>query len=152
MAVSDAIEREIVLPSTRSEVWDALTTAEGLAGWWWDTVEIDLRVGGVISFGYGEGAYPARVEVVRSEECYVFPWRSFQTEEGADDVPDLTTRVEFRLEDHPEGTLLKLRETGFVALPEALAARTLHLNESGWDTELQHLRSYVVNGEAVVRG
>ncbi len=152
MAVSDVIEREIILPSTRSEVWAALTTAEGLAGWWWDTVEIDLRVGGVISFGYGEKVYPARVEEVQPEERYVFSWRPFQTEEGADDVPDLTTRVEFLLEDHPEGTLLKLRETGFAALPEALAARSLHLNESGWDTELQHLRSYVVSGEPVVRG
>ncbi len=67
-------------------------------------------------------------------------------------MPDLTTRVEFLLEDHPEGTLLKLRETGFAALPEVLAARSLHLNESGWDTELQHLRGYVVSGEPVVHG
>ena len=151
MAVSDVIECEVVLPSTRSEVWAALTTAEGLAGWWWDSVEIDLRPGGAISFGYGQDAYPAQVEAVEPEERYVFTWRPFQKDEGADDVPELTTRVEFRLEDHPEGTLLKLSETGFAALPEALAARTLRLNESGWDEELGHLRTYVTSGEPVVR-
>ena len=152
MAVNDVIEREMVLSSTRSEVWAALTTAEGLAGWWWDSVEIDLRPGGAISFGYGESVYPAQVETVQPEDRYVFTWRSFQEDEGAEDVPELTTQVEFLLEDHPDGTLLKLSETGFAALLDALAARSRHANESGWDEELQHLRTYVVSGEAVVRG
>jgi uncharacterized protein YndB with AHSA1/START domain len=153
MQVSDVITREMVLGAKRSEVWAALTTPEGLAGWWCKSASIDLQPGGEIAFNMGEqyGVHPARVEAVEAEELFAFSWRPFQSEEGAEELPHLSTRVEFRLEDHPRGTLLHLRETGFEALPGALAAKTLHENEAGWDEQLANLRSYIVTGHPVSR-
>ena len=154
MAVRDVVERELVFGAQRSEVWAALTTVDGLQGWWCDRVEVDLRPGGQMVFHFGEehGIHYATVVVVEPEDRFVFTWRPFQTSAGADEVPDLTTSVEFALEDHPQGTLLKLRETGFAALPGVLATQSLHENELGWDEEMAHLRSYLATGVPVVHG
>jgi len=148
--VQDSIEREMIFRATRSEVWAALTTAEGLAGWWCDAAEVDLRPGGAmaIDFGAEHGTSHATIVTVEPEERFVTTWRPFEYHEGGGEVPpDLTTQIEFRLEDHPHGTLLKLRETGFAALPGALAERSLHENQAGWDTVLAWLRHYLATGE-----
>ena len=150
MQVRDAIKREMVLPANRAAVWAALTTAEGLAGWWCRGLAGEVRAGGDISFDMLQGAYPAHVEVLEPEHRFVFTWRPFQSEEGADRVMHLTTRVEFRVEDHPRGTLLRLRETGFEALPGALSGKTVFENEAGWDEELALLRTFLVTGEHVL--
>ncbi len=81
------------------------------------------------------------------ERLFVLTWQPFQSERDAERAGDLTTQVEFRLSDHPEGTLLQLRETGFAALPGTLSTRTLSENTTGWDVEvLPRLRAYVEGG------
>lgn len=152
MPVSDVIEREVVLRSTRSEVWTALTTEDGLAGWWADRIEVDPRPGGTMRFHFGEehGISEAEIDRYEPEERFAYFWRPFTDLEEARDYPDLRTRVEFVLLEHPDGTLLKLRETGFAALPDVLAARSLADNEGGWDVELGHLSSYLETGVVVV--
>ena len=46
MAFPDRIERTVHVPQPPARVWAALTTAEGLAGWFGDEARIDLREGG----------------------------------------------------------------------------------------------------------
>lgn len=152
MAVSDVIERELVLRSPRSEVWTALTTTDGMAGWWADRVEVDPRPGGTMRFHFGEehGISEAEIDLFEPEDRFAYFWQPFGNLEEAKDYPDLRTRVEFVLADHPDGTLLKLRETGFAALPDALAARSLADNEDGWTVELGHLETYLGTGTPVV--
>jgi uncharacterized protein YndB with AHSA1/START domain len=41
------INEEVVVNAPLAEVWKALTTAEGLAGWMGDSARIDLKVGGI---------------------------------------------------------------------------------------------------------
>ncbi|MPZ97931.1 MAG: activator of HSP90 ATPase [Dehalococcoidia bacterium] len=149
MTVKDTIEREVVFKATRSELWAALTTAEGLAGWWCDGAEIDLRPGGrlTLDFGPEHGINHATVVAVEPESRFVTNWRPFQDEPGAEEIPDLTTQIEFRLEDHMHGTLLRVRESGFAALPAALGTKTIGENEYGWDMVLTWLRHYLNTGE-----
>lgn len=152
MAISDVIEREIVYEATRSEVWAALTTAEGLGGWWAERTEIDARPGGTMVFHFGRehGTSEAQIDVFEPEERFAYFWRPFDALAEASEYPDIRTRVEFVLEDHPKGTLLKLRESGFAALPEVLAGDTLRENTHGWDIDvLPRLRTFVETGERV---
>lgn len=143
----DIIERELVFAAPRSAVWAALTTPEGLSAWWTPGgAEVDLRPGGavVLHFNPEHGSSAATVVAVEPEEFFSLDWRPFAGEPDADRAGDLTTRVEFRLVDHPDGTLLSLKETGFAALPGTLAQRTFGENTSGWDTVvLPRLRRYV---------
>ncbi len=141
----------MVLDARRSAVWAALTTSDGLAGWWCERAEVDLRPGdlrpgGEIAFQFGgdHGTYSATVVAVEPEQRFAITWRPFAGEPDAAKAGDLTTRVEFRLEDHARGTLLKLRETRFAALPGTLGDRTLTENTRGWDIDvLPRMRSYV---------
>ena len=151
--MADAIERELVLRSPRSEVWAALTTADGLSGWWADRVEGDGCPGGMIRFHFGAeyGVSEAQFDLFEPETRFAYYWQPLNLQEAAE-YPDMRTRVEFVLADHLEGTLLRLRETGFSALPDALAARSRTNNEGGWDQELGHLGSYLETGVTVVHG
>jgi uncharacterized protein YndB with AHSA1/START domain len=46
MGFPDQIERTVEIAHPPSEVWAALTTAEGLAAWFGNEASIDLRPGG----------------------------------------------------------------------------------------------------------
>jgi len=60
------IEREIVLPATPDEVWEAITEAERLEEWFATEVELDPQPGGEGVFRWGDG--DERHAVVREAE------------------------------------------------------------------------------------
>lgn len=143
----DVIERDLVLRAPRAAVWAALTTPEGLGAWWSPRgAEVDLRPGGrlLLHFTAEHHSQEATVVAVDLEERLVIAWRPFQSEPDADQAGDLTTSVEFRLSDHPDGTRLQLRESGFAALPGTLGTRTYRENTTGWDeTVLPRLQRHL---------
>jgi uncharacterized protein YndB with AHSA1/START domain len=93
------IRKEIVLPATRDEVWEALTDPEALERWFANAVDLDLRPGGEASFGWANGeSRHATVTTVEPGERLAFEWE----DEGA---------VEFTLDDVGGGTRLTVVET-----------------------------------------
>jgi uncharacterized protein YndB with AHSA1/START domain len=93
------IEREIVLPSPREDVWEALTEPERLEDWFANDVDIDLRPGGGARFRWSDGEERhATVVEVEPERRLTFEWE----DEGL---------VEFTLEDDPDGTRLVVVES-----------------------------------------
>ena len=93
------IRREIVLPATREEVWEALTEPERLEDWFANEVELDLRPGGGAHFRWSNGEERhATVREVAEEERLAFEW----DDEG---------EVEFTLADADGGTALTVVET-----------------------------------------
>ena len=93
------IEREIVLPSPREDVWEALTEPERLEDWFANDVELDLRPGGGAWFRWSNGEERhAVVTEVEPEHRLVFEWE----DEG---------EVEFILEDDVDGTRLTVVES-----------------------------------------
>jgi len=103
----------------------------------------------VFHFGGEYGTSEAQIDVFEPEERFAYFWRPFDSLAEASEYPDIRTRVEFVLADHPDGTLLKLRESGFAALPDVLAGDTLRENTHGWDIELPRLGRFVETGERV---
>jgi uncharacterized protein YndB with AHSA1/START domain len=93
------IHREIVLPATREDVWDALTDPERLEDWFANDVDLDLRPGGGASFRWSNGEERhATVTEVEPERRLAFDW----SDEGT---------VEFTLDDDVDGTRLVVEET-----------------------------------------
>jgi uncharacterized protein YndB with AHSA1/START domain len=93
------VRKEIVFPSPREEVWEALTDPERLEDWFANEVELDLREGGEATFvlDTGEERRATVTEVERAERL-AFEWE----DEG---------EVEFELADDPDGTRLTVVET-----------------------------------------
>jgi uncharacterized protein YndB with AHSA1/START domain len=106
------ITREIELPASRDDVWEALTDPERLEDWFANEVELDARPGGRGHFRWANGEERhAVVEQIEPDERLVLRW----DDEGL---------VELRLEETETGTRVLVRETS----PEfsaALAVRAL---------------------------
>ena len=125
------VRREIVLFAPRSEVWEALTDAAQLAGWFANEVDLDARPGGEGVFRWGDGSVRrATVDVVERERCFAFRWR----DDGADEPP---TSVVITLAEERGATRVTVVESA-PAAPTARAGGTL---AGEWSCGLQLLAS-----------
>jgi uncharacterized protein YndB with AHSA1/START domain len=140
MAFPDRIERTVELAHPPAKVWAALTTAEGLAGWFGQQAVIDLRPGGSASMAWDSG-HRAEMRVERVEEPVVFgyTWHIF----GLPEDDPRRTYVEFTLEPAGTGTRLTVVESGFSQLPGDAHREAFDGNTKGWASELDELASYL---------
>jgi uncharacterized protein YndB with AHSA1/START domain len=140
MGFPDRIERVVEIAHPPVKVWAALTTAEGLSGWFGNEASIDLRPGGAARMTFGEG-YVADMRVERVEEPTVFgyTWNVYGLPEG----DPRRTYVEFTLEPVGAGTRLTVVESGFAQLPEDTYAKSYEGNTEGWGSELGELVEYL---------
>ena len=60
MPIPDRIERTIDLAQPPQRVWEALTSAEGLGGWFGDRATVDLRPGGTANVESTSSCSPPR--------------------------------------------------------------------------------------------
>jgi uncharacterized protein YndB with AHSA1/START domain len=98
-AMTDQIERELLLPASSEQVWDVITAPGWLAG----QVELELEPGGEARFGDGDDERSGWVEEVVPGERLTFWWSS-------GDEP--ASRVELTLEPDADGyTRLRVLET-----------------------------------------
>ncbi|HEY1343894.1 MAG TPA: SRPBCC domain-containing protein [Streptosporangiaceae bacterium] len=141
MAFPDRIERTVELAHPPEKVWAALTTAEGLAGWFGNRAAIDLRPGGAAEMSWSAEGFTARMRVERVEEPTVFgfTWHIF----GLPDDDPRRTYVEFTLEPIGGGTRLTVVESGFAQLPGDAHRKAYDGNTDGWAKELGELAAYL---------
>jgi uncharacterized protein YndB with AHSA1/START domain len=144
----DRIEREIVVSAPQERVWAALTDPEELARWFGDSAEVDLRPGGAARFGwegYGD-SFHAVVETVDPPNRFAYRW-AVESDTPLEEAP--STLVEFTLEPGGNGTIVRLVESGFAALPDDQYEETIGGNKKGWTSELGDLVDYVSVREGV---
>ena len=140
MAFPDRIERVVEIPHPPAKVWAALTTAEGLGGWFGDRATIDLRPGGVAHVSWdGGGSVELRVERVQEPRVFAYTWRIF----GLPDDDPRRTHVEYTLEPADGGTRLTVVETGFGQLGDDEHDKAFGGNVEGWGRELGELVAYL---------
>lgn len=140
MGFPDQIVRTVELAHPPAKVWAAITTAEGLASWFGNTAEIDLRPGGDMRMTWNEGcAADIRVERVEEPTVFGYTWPI----NGLPDDDPRRTYVEFTLEPVGAGTRLTVVETGFAQLPDDLHKEAFEGNVGGWKSELGELVEYL---------
>ncbi|WP_280348912.1 SRPBCC domain-containing protein [Nocardia neocaledoniensis] len=140
MGFPDQIVRTVELAHPPAKVWAAITTAEGLASWFGNTAEIDLRPGGDMRMTWKEGfSADMRVERVEEPSVFGYTWPI----NGLPDEDPRRTYVEFTLEPVGVGTRLTVVETGFAQLPEDLHKEAFEGNVGGWKSELGELVEYL---------
>ncbi len=139
MTFPDRIERTVTLTRAPREVWQALTTADGLSAWFGERASIDLRPGGTATMTFASGmTVEMRVERVEEPSVFAYTWR----------LPDLPeddprrTYVEFTLEPDQDGTVLRVVETGFAQLPAETRRQTYDSHSEGWARELAELAEH----------
>jgi uncharacterized protein YndB with AHSA1/START domain len=142
------IQREILMPQPREQVWQAITDSTTLAEWMFPN-DFEPRVGHHFTFRVppnpkvGFDGLTVRCEVL---ECkppgrLVFSWSA-----GG---PVVNTRVSFRLEPDGDGTRLFFEHSGFdLSLPGGDQA--FHGAEFGWAKMFKQLAAVFTSPDAAV--
>ncbi|MBF6239195.1 SRPBCC domain-containing protein [Nocardia otitidiscaviarum] len=140
MPLPDRIERRLDLRHPPERVWTALTTSEGLGGWFGSRAEVDeLAPGATVRVWWDDdGPHSLRVQTVEPPRRFAFTWAI----EGLPATDSRRTHVEFTLEPTPTGTRLTVVETGFAQLPDDMTS-AYEGNVTGWTMELADLTEYL---------
>jgi uncharacterized protein YndB with AHSA1/START domain len=143
-STTDRIEEQIVLPTSRARVWRALTNADELGAWFGANIDgatiapgADVR-GHITIPGYEHVPFEITIGEMVTERRFSWYWHPNAIDQSIDYSREPRTLVTFTLEDAPNGgTLLRVTETGFDALPASRREPSLISNGKGWKGQLQ---------------
>ena len=157
--VTDRIEKQIVLRAPLDRVWSAVSDVRQFGAWFGVALdgpfEPGSRVCGRIvgttvdpevakmQEPHAGTAFEVTVERVEPMRLLSFRWRPYPAEPGIDVATEATTLVEFELEAVPDGTVLRLTESGFDAIPLAQRTAAFASNEQGWAIQLTLVEKYL---------
>jgi uncharacterized protein YndB with AHSA1/START domain len=144
----DRIEKETVLRAPRARVWRALSDPTEFGTWFGvrlqGTFEPGARVPGRITIpGYEHVTFEMTIERVEPERLFSYRWHPYAIDPKVDYSKEPTTLVEFELADAPEGTRLKIVESGFERIPAGRRAEAFRMNDGGWTGQLENIRKHV---------
>jgi uncharacterized protein YndB with AHSA1/START domain len=146
---TDRIERQIRIKAPRAKVWRALADAESFGAWFGVSLKGKRFVAGepcegpITYPGYEHLVWNVVVERVEPERLLSFRWHPYAVDPQVDYSQEPTTLVTFELEEIPEGTLLRLVESGFDRIPVHRRPEAFRMNSGGWDMQMQNIDAYV---------
>ena len=145
---SDRIERQVFLKAPRSRVWRALTDSSQFGEWFGIRADsaftAGARVRAVVTHPQYEGLiFDMLIEEVVPEHFFSWRWHPNAIDGARDYSTEPTTLVAFRLDDVPGGTLLKVVESGFDAVPAERRLDAYRGNTQGWDYQMNAINDYV---------
>lgn len=120
---SATAEHEVWIAADREAVFAALTTVDGLNGWWGPALEASTEIGGHVVFDHGLPS-PMRMEVVAFDPPARVTWRFASTYDDPDNPASewINQTFEWRIEPRAEHTLLG----------RPVSATIVHLTNAGW--------------------
>jgi uncharacterized protein YndB with AHSA1/START domain len=108
----EVIRKEIVLPASPAEVWDALTDGKDMSRWFGAEVEMAPRLGGQVRFRWPDGVERgAVIEALETERLLVLRWLPFERDADGKARRRPGTTVRFTLGPRDEKTVLVVEET-----------------------------------------
>jgi uncharacterized protein YndB with AHSA1/START domain len=132
----DILHKVGIRSSSPQDAYKALTTLEGLSGWWTDDTQGDTRVGGVIKFRFGDhGGFDMKVAALDPAKRVLW------------DVLDrpgewIGTTVSFELRQEGDFTIVLFKHQGWKEPTESM-----HHCSTKWATFLMSLKSLVETGK-----
>lgn len=146
----DVLVLDHVFPASRDRVWSALTEPELLPRWFgpegWtvdpESVEINLRVGGLQRFSMHDATFPSVVSSVTARFVDVVPGSRLVTTEtvyGSGGTDSMAIALTLDLSDTPTGTHLRLEQGPF---PEGVD----DLARTGWISSFARMERLLSEG------
>jgi uncharacterized protein YndB with AHSA1/START domain len=135
--MADILHRVGIKNTTPEKVYDALTTVDGLAGWWTDDTTGRGDIGGVLSFQFpvAGGGFDMKVEDLKPSTRVV--WRVV---EGPQEW--VGTTVDWTLRQEGEYTIVMFAHEGWQERGEFM-----HHCSTKWGSYLMSLKAMVETGE-----
>ena len=142
---TDRIERSIVINAPRQRVWSALSNAEQFGTWFGANLKGQAfapgqRTRGQITIcGHEDAIFDVVVVDMAPPDKMSFHWHPYAVDPKIDYAKEEPTLVTFVLADAPEGTLLKVIESGFDKVPPERRLEAFRMNERGWGAQLENI-------------
>ncbi len=144
---TDRIEKEIIVHAPRAKVWREITDFREF-GKWFQAEMKDPFVPGALSKGrithpgYEHLTLEVHVERMEPEHLFSWRWHPYAVDPQQDYSNEPTTLVVFELEEIPQGTRIKVTESGFDNIPLARRSEAFRMNSAGWAAQLQNIVRY----------
>lgn len=147
---TDRIEKQIELKAPVARVWRALTDHKEFGEWFRVSLESPFVPGkktrGRVTYpGYEHLVMEVIVQKMEPERLFSFHWHPAGGDPNADYSDEPPTLVEFKLEQVGDGTLLRLTESGFNAIPAARRAEAFRINDDGWTKQITNIAAHVAS-------
>jgi uncharacterized protein YndB with AHSA1/START domain len=151
---ADSVEREILIEASPEVVWGVITEPQQISRWFSDEADLEGRVGanGTLTWRPGgrggdkefDAIVPIRVVAAEPFRRFSFRWNH---PHGAEADKTNSALVEFSLTEEPEGTRLRVVESGIdlVTADEEANARYVDEHEHGWEKHLGELLDYLAS-------
>jgi uncharacterized protein YndB with AHSA1/START domain len=148
---TDKIEKEVLIHAPRSRVWRALTDSKEFGAWFRAEFQEPFRQGvtirgRILHPGYEHLTFEMAVETIEPERLFSFRWHPYAIDPDVDYSKEPTTLVELTLTDAEGGTLLRVVESGFDAIPLARRAEAFRMNEGGWAEQMKNIHAHLTPG------
>ena len=158
-AVSDRIEKEVLLRAPLSRVWEALTDAGQFGQWFGVRLDGQFKAGTQISGTitpttvdpevarmqqpYEGMKFDIVIDRIEPKKLFSFRWHPFGVDPKVDYSVEPMTLVEFTLQELPGGVRLRVTESGFDKIPIERRAAAFTANEGGWAKQMELVQKYV---------
>ncbi len=159
VAVSDRIQKNVLLKAPRARVWKALTDAKEFGEWFGVRFDGPFVAGaplrGVIAptkvdpevaklqQPYAGKTFDITVDRIEPQRLFSFRWHPYAVEPGVDYSKEPTTLIVFTLEEKPNGILLTVTESGFDQIPLDRRAKAFTANEGGWAIQMTLIEKHL---------
>lgn len=159
MTDTDKIEKQVLLRAPRERVWRAISDAAEFGTWFGVELDAPFSPGSIVpartvptqvdaevakaQAAHAGTPFEIKVERIEPESLFSFRWHPYQPEGGGDFDRAPSTLVEFALEEHADGTLLTITESGFDGIPLAKRAEAFASNEEGWAIQATLIAKYL---------
>jgi uncharacterized protein YndB with AHSA1/START domain len=131
----DILHRVGIKETSPGEVYTALTTIEGLSGWWAENTTGETGVGGVIEFRFVAGGFEAKVVELKPNERVLW--------EVVDGPAEwIGTLVDWQLKQEGDYTVILFKHEGWKEPVEFM-----HHCSTKWAVFLMSLKSLVETGK-----
>ncbi len=131
----DILHKLGIKSSSVADVYEALTTVEGLAGWWTTKTEGDAKAGGVVKFRFPAGGFD--MKVLEAQPSKRVLW---QVVEGPEEW--LGTKISWELRQEGEWALVVFKHQGWKEPVEFM-----HHCSTKWGVFLLSLKSMLETGK-----
>ena len=159
VAITDRIEKKILLRASRPRVWRALTDTAEFGAWFGVKFDGPFTPGAVqrgVIVGTSVDADVAKaqrehasvpfeitVDRIEPERLFSFRWHPYAVERDVDYSAEPTTLIVFTLDEVANGTMLTVTESGFDQIPLARRAKAFTANEQGWSIVVGLIEKYL---------
>lgn len=146
--MGNSIERQIAIKAPVAKVWKALTDAKQFGQWFKVDLHSDFVAGKTTkgqntSKGF-EMAMEFHVKEISPQTYFSYAWTPFPMDQKFDYSKEQPTLVEFFLEESKDGTLLKVKESGFNKITASRRAEAFKMHSGGWEAQLKNIEKFLV--------